>query len=72
VVAGTPDDWIEQVQGTLAPAGLNHLLVSFADPFTVRSWAGVEVEGLPTLTEQLELVGRHVIPALSPVPQPAG
>jgi hypothetical protein len=47
-----------------APAGLNHALLSFADPFTLESWAGREVKGLPDLVEQVRLVGEEVLPKL--------
>jgi hypothetical protein len=40
-------------------------LVSFTDPFTLRAWAGIEVEGLPDLGEQVRLVGEQVIPELA-------
>jgi hypothetical protein len=46
------------------PAGLNHALVSFTDPFTLESWAGREVEGLPDLVEQVRLVSEEVLPQL--------
>jgi 5,10-methylenetetrahydromethanopterin reductase len=64
-VAGTPDDWVEWLRETFAPAGLNHALVSFTDPFTLKAWAGIEVEGLPDLAEQVRLVGEQVLPELS-------
>jgi hypothetical protein len=38
--------------------------VSFTDPFTLKAWAGREVEGLPDLTEQVRIVGEQVIPEL--------
>ena len=63
-VAGTPDDWVEWLQGTYASAGLHHALVSFTDPFTLKAWAGIEVEGLPDLAEQVTLVGEQVLPEL--------
>ncbi len=65
VVAGTPDDWAEWLTGTYAAAGLTHALVSFADPFTLRSWADVEVAGLPSLGEQVRLFGETVLPAIA-------
>ena len=64
VVAGTPDDWLEWLTGTYAAAGLNHALVSFADPFTLRAWADTAIEGLPSLGEQLRLFGERVLPTL--------
>jgi 5,10-methylenetetrahydromethanopterin reductase len=65
MVAGTPEDWVRWLTETYAPAGLNHALVSFTDPFTLRAWAGIEVEGLPDLGEQVRLVGERVMPEIS-------
>src|SRR5581483_427666 len=39
MVAGTPEDWVRWLTKTYASAGLNHALVSFTDPFTLRAWA---------------------------------
>ncbi len=65
VVAGTPEDWIEWLSTNYAPAGLNHALLSFTDPFTLKAWAGLEVEGLPDLVEQVRLFGERVIPEIA-------
>ena len=65
VVAGTPDDWLGWLTETYAPSGMTHALVSFADPFTLRTWAGVEVDGLPSLPEQVRLFGESVLPELN-------
>jgi 5,10-methylenetetrahydromethanopterin reductase len=65
MVAGTPDDWVGWLRETFVPAGLDHALVSFTDPFTLKAWAGIEVEGLPDLAEQVRLVGEQVLPELS-------
>jgi 5,10-methylenetetrahydromethanopterin reductase len=63
-VAGTADDWIDKIQHDLLPAGFGHLLVTFADPFLVRSWAGTTIERLPSLEEQLTLFHAQVMPAV--------
>jgi 5,10-methylenetetrahydromethanopterin reductase len=63
VVAGTPDDWIEQLQAIRA-TGLEHVLLSFADPFTVRAWIGRHPEHVPDLATQIRLVHDEVLPAL--------
>ena len=65
VVAGTPDDWLRWLTETYAPSGMEHALVSFADPFTLRTWAGVEVDGLPSLRDQVRLFGESVLAELS-------
>jgi hypothetical protein len=67
MVAGTPEDWVRWLTSTYAPAGLDHALVSFTDPFTLKAWAGIEVDGLPTLREQVRLVGEQVIPQVSTI-----
>ena len=64
MVAGTPEDWVRWLTERYAPAGLNHALVSFADPFTLTAWAGIEVDGLPDLGRQVRIVGEQVIPEL--------
>jgi 5,10-methylenetetrahydromethanopterin reductase len=61
-VAGSPEDWVHWLTETYAPEDLNHALISFADPHTLEAWAGVTVDGLPDLTEQVRLVGEQVIP----------
>ena len=64
VVAGTPEDWLGWLTDTYAAAGFEHALVSFTDPFTLRSWADIEIEGLPSLNEQVRLFGEEVLPEL--------
>ena len=63
-VAGTPEQWIERLRRDVLPTGVDHLLVSFADPFTVRSWSGREIDGVPDLAGQLRLFRDEVMPAL--------
>jgi 5,10-methylenetetrahydromethanopterin reductase len=65
MVAGAPDDWVRWLTRAYAPAGLNHVLVSFTDPFTLKAWADREVPGLPDLVEQVRLFGEHVLPELA-------
>jgi 5,10-methylenetetrahydromethanopterin reductase len=65
MVAGTPEDWVSWLSEKYLPAGFNHALVSFTDPFTLKAWAGIEVDGLPDLGEQIRLVGEQVLPELA-------
>jgi 5,10-methylenetetrahydromethanopterin reductase len=65
-VAGSPQDWLDKIERDLIPAGFTHVLVTFADPFLVKSWAGISIEGLPTLEEQLELFQEKVMAAVRP------
>jgi hypothetical protein len=59
---GTPEDWTRYLTDTYAAAGFDHALVSFTDPFTLRSWAGTAIEGLPDLEAQVRLFGEDVLP----------
>ena len=65
MVAGTPEEWVRWLTETYAPAGLNHALISFTDPFTLRAWAGIDIEGLPDLGEQVRIVGEQVLPEIN-------
>jgi 5,10-methylenetetrahydromethanopterin reductase len=62
MVAGTAEDWVQWLTETYAPSGLNHALVSFTDPYTLTAWAGIEIEGLPRLEEQVRMFGERVLP----------
>jgi 5,10-methylenetetrahydromethanopterin reductase len=64
MVAGTPDDWVRWLTEVYAPIGLNHALLSFTDPFTLKALAHLEVPGLPDLVQQVRLFGEHVLPRL--------
>jgi 5,10-methylenetetrahydromethanopterin reductase len=64
-VAGTPEDWIEWLERDFVPSGFGHVLVTFADPFLVESWAGVGIDGLPTLRDQLQLFHDSVMTRLT-------
>ena len=64
MVAGTPDDWVQWLTEVYAPIGLNHALLSFTDPFTLKALAHLEVPGLPDLVQQVRLFGEHVLPRL--------
>jgi 5,10-methylenetetrahydromethanopterin reductase len=63
-VAGTPQEWVERLRRDALPTGVDHLLLSFADPFTVRAWSGREIGDVPDLAGQLRLFRDEVIPAL--------
>jgi len=62
-VGGTAEDWIEKIKRDFHPAGFDHLLVTFADPFLVESWAGIRIDGLPSLDDQIRLFHSRVMSA---------
>lgn len=62
-VAGTAQTWIDKIKRDVKPSGINHLLVTFADPFLVESWAGLTIDGLPSLDDQIRLFHDMVMAA---------
>ena len=42
-LAGTPEEVVEKIKADLEPAGVNHMILSFADPFLVKLFSGEEV-----------------------------
>jgi 5,10-methylenetetrahydromethanopterin reductase len=65
IVAGSPANWIAWLTETYAASGMTHALVSFTDPYTLEAWAGIEIDGLPSLCEQVQLMGDRVLPEIS-------
>ena len=55
---------MEWLNRAYVPAGLNHALVTFTDPFMLKAWANRELAGLPDLVAQVRLFGEHVLPQL--------
>ena len=40
----------------------NHVVLALADREIPRIWAGTEIPGLPTVSEQVRLIGERVLP----------
>jgi hypothetical protein len=43
-------------------ARINHVVLALADREIPRIWAGIEIPGLPTVSEQVRLIGERVLP----------
>lgn len=61
-VAGTPEEVVGKIQAMKA-GGANHMICAITDAHLVKTFMGREVEGLPTVDEQLRLVADKVMPA---------
>jgi 5,10-methylenetetrahydromethanopterin reductase len=62
-LAGTPEEWIARIKHDFVGNGYNHIALGLADPYLVQRWSGRSVEGLPSLSEQLQLIHDEVVPA---------
>ena len=64
-LAGTPEEVVEKIKANIEPAGVNHMILALSDSHLVEFFAGVEVEDVPDVNEQLRLVADRVMPAFS-------
>ena len=64
-IAGTPEEVAERIRRDIFDAGFRHVALALADAEIPRVWAGVEIPGLPTLSEQVRLVADRVLPLLA-------
>jgi 5,10-methylenetetrahydromethanopterin reductase len=63
-IAGTPEEVAERIRADVMPAGFGHVALALADAAIPQAWAGVEIPGLPPLSEQVRLIGERVVPLL--------
>ena len=64
-IAGTPEEVAERIRRDILGAGFEHVALALADAEIPRAWAGVEIPGLPTLSEQVRLVADRVLPLVA-------
>jgi 5,10-methylenetetrahydromethanopterin reductase len=64
-IAGTPEEVAERIRRDVIGAGFRHVALALADAEIPRAWAGVEVQGVPSLSEQVRLVADRVLPLVS-------
>jgi 5,10-methylenetetrahydromethanopterin reductase len=64
-IAGTPEEVADRICREILPAGFNHVSLALADAEIPRAWADTEIPGLPTLSEQVELIGQRLLPLLA-------
>lgn len=64
-VAGTPQECAEKMQSQIAAAGVNHMILAITDKALVKALMGREIEGVPDINTQLQLVHDEVMPAFA-------
>jgi len=67
-VAGTPEECAEKIKTEIASTGVNHLILAITDAALVKAFSGMELPGVATMREQLQLVHDHVMPAFAGQP----
>ena len=64
-VAGTPEECVEKMQTQIAAAGVNHMILAITDASLVKALMGREIEGVPDVDTQLQLIHDRVMPAFA-------
>jgi 5,10-methylenetetrahydromethanopterin reductase len=62
-VAGTPEECVEKLRTQIASTGINHMILAITDASLVKALTGKEIEGVPDVNTQLQLVHDRVMPA---------
>jgi 5,10-methylenetetrahydromethanopterin reductase len=62
-IAGTPEECAEKLQSQIVSAGINHLILAITDASLVKALMGREVEGVPDVDTQLQLIHDRIMPA---------
>jgi 5,10-methylenetetrahydromethanopterin reductase len=66
-IAGTPEEIAERIRRDVLPSGIDHIVLALADRRMALDWAGIDLPGLPSLDDQIRLIGTRIVPALLPV-----
>ena len=53
------------MQNQIAAAGVNHMILAITDKGLVKGLMGREIEGVPDINAQLQLVHDRVMPAFA-------
>jgi len=64
-IAGTPEEVTEKIKSDLEPTGINHMILAITDASLVKALMGHEIEGVPDVDTQLQLVHDRVMPAFA-------
>jgi 5,10-methylenetetrahydromethanopterin reductase len=62
-VAGTPEECVEQLKRDITPTGVNHIIAAITDSGLVKTFSGKDIEGVPDVKGQLQLIADRVVPA---------
>jgi 5,10-methylenetetrahydromethanopterin reductase len=64
-IAGTPEEVTAKIKNQIEPTGINHMILAITDAALVKALMGRELEGVPDINSQLQLVHDKVMPAFA-------
>ncbi len=63
-IAGTPEECREKIQREIAPTGVNHMILAITDDALVKVFSGMDLPGVESMEQQLQLVHDELMPSL--------
>ncbi|MDF1602176.1 LLM class flavin-dependent oxidoreductase [Nocardioides sp. YIM 152315] len=64
-IAGTPEEVTARIKDQIEPSGVNHMILAITDAALVKALMGRELEGVPDINSQLQLVHDRVMPSFT-------
>jgi alkanesulfonate monooxygenase SsuD/methylene tetrahydromethanopterin reductase-like flavin-dependent oxidoreductase (luciferase family) len=64
-LAGTPAEVAQKIRDDIAGAGVNHMILAITDPAMVKAFTARDLEGVPDVRGQLQLIHDEVMPAFA-------
>jgi 5,10-methylenetetrahydromethanopterin reductase len=62
-LAGTPAEVSAKIESEIAPTGVNHMICAITDAGLVKSFTGRDLDGVPDVNGQLQLIHDELMPA---------
>jgi 5,10-methylenetetrahydromethanopterin reductase len=64
-IAGTPEEVADRIRADVLPSGIDHVVLALADRQIALDWGGIDLPDLPSLDDQVRLIGKRIVPALA-------
>jgi 5,10-methylenetetrahydromethanopterin reductase len=64
-LSGSPDEVTQKIKDDIGGAGVNHMILAITDPGLVKAFTGRDIEGVPDVVGQLQLIHDEVMPAFN-------
>lgn len=64
-IAGTPAECAEKLSSEITSTGVNHLILAITDAALVKAFSGMDLPGIATMREQLQLIHDEVMPTFA-------
>jgi 5,10-methylenetetrahydromethanopterin reductase len=62
-IAGTAEECAQKIRDDIAAAGVNHMILAVTDPAMIKAFTGRDVDDIPDVKGQLQLIHDEVMPA---------